>query len=270
VIVVRRAMRESRERREALTAAGKVRQLNAELERHVQERTAGLEAAIKELEAFSYSVSHDLRAPLRGIDGFARALQEECGATLDVEGRRLVATIRGETRRMGQLIDDLLAFSRVGRRQLDSAPVDMTELARSAFQNITESIPEPHPTLQLHPLPEAFGDRALLRQVFANLLGNAVKFSSRQAAPVIEVTGWSGTGGKTYCIKDNGVGFDPRFGHKLFGVFQRLHSQDEFEGTGVGLALVRRIVERHGGKTWGESKLHEGAQFYFTLPEPIR
>lgn len=260
VPVVRRALRESAERRE-------LKQLNAQLEERVRERTSRLEAAMKELEAFSYSVSHDLRSPLRAIAGFARALREDCGDKLDAEGHRLLGTIRDETRRMGQLIDDLLAFSRAGRQQLDAAPVDMTGLAHSAFQNLIEAAPlKKMPAFDLQTLPEASGDRSMLRQVFTNLLANAVKFSSPHPEPAITVSGGSQDGFSTYCIKDNGVGFDPRFAHKLFGVFQRLHSQEEFEGTGVGLALVQRIVHRHGGKVWAESTPQAGASFYFSLP----
>jgi signal transduction histidine kinase len=262
VPVVRRAVLESNERRE-------LQELNAKLEERVTERTARLESAMKELEAFSYSVSHDLRSPLRAIDGFARALKEECGDQLGAEGERLLGTIRNETKRMGQLIDDLLAFSRAGRQQLDASLIDMTELARSAFQNLTEATADRSPpTFDLQALPSSQGDRSMLRQVFANLLGNAIKFSSRNPAPVITVKGWATEKGNTYCVQDNGVGFDPRFAHKLFGVFQRLHSHEEFEGTGVGLALVHRIVERHGGKVWAESTPNAGATFCFTLPSP--
>jgi len=266
VIIVRRAVRESRERQQLVESLEKIQQLNADLERRVQERTSRLEAAVKELEAFSYSVSHDLRSPLRGIDGFARALGEDYKSALDEEGHRLIATIRDETRRMGELIDDLLAFSRAGRQQLDTGTVDMTELARSAFQQIVERSTDRIPGFQLDPLPEACADRALLRQVFTNLLDNAVKFTSRTPTPLIEVSGRTEKGMSIYRIKDNGVGFDPRYAHKLFGVFQRLHRQDEFEGTGVGLALVQRIVQRHGGKTWAESAPPDGASFYFSLP----
>lgn len=260
VPVVRRAVLESDERRQ-------LQQLNAQLEQRVRERTARLEAAMKELEAFSYSVSHDLRSPLRAIDGFARALAEDYGEKLSSEGLRLISTIRTETKRMGQLIDDLLAFSRVGRQQLDASFVDMADLAQSAFQNLVEAAPaRAAPTLEIQPLPPANGDRSMLRQVFANLLDNAFKFSAREPAPAIVVRGRSDAGMNIYSVQDNGVGFDPRFAHKLFGVFQRLHSQEEFDGTGVGLALVQRIVERHGGKVWAESKLGAGATFHFSLP----
>jgi PAS domain S-box-containing protein len=248
-------------------AAEKNRRLNAELEQRVSERTARLESAMKELEAFSYSVSHDLRSPLRGIDGFARALMEDYASSLGTEGQRLIATIRGETRRMGQLIDDLLAFSRAGRQQLDTAPVNMTELARSAFDALLERSPRPNLVFDLQVLPEAMADRALMRQVFSNLFDNALKFTARMPAPRIEVSGSNSNGENIYCIKDNGVGFDPRYAYKLFGVFQRLHRQDEFEGTGVGLALVQRILERHGGKAWATAKPNEGATFCFSLPE---
>ena len=240
--------------------------LNANLDRRVQERTAELKAANGELEAFAYSVSRDLRSPLRGMNGYVRMLQEDCAGLLDAEGIRLLGVVDSEARRMGRLIDDLLAFSRLGRQQMVSAPIDMTALARSVFESLTSPAPELAPRLNLKPLPPAQGDLSMLRQVFANLIGNAVKFSRKQTAPGIEVGGASENGVSTYYVKDNGVGFDPRFVHKLFGVFQRLHSDEEFEGTGVGLALVQRIILRHGGKIWAEGKLGEGATFYFTLP----
>ena len=222
-------------------AEEKIRQLNAELEDRVVERTAQLEAANKELEAFSYSVSHDLRAPLRGV-------------------------VSSEAKRMGRLIDDLLAFSRIGREQMGTRPVDMADLARTVFESVTAALPGPVPRFELKPLPQAHGDLAMLRQVFANLIGNAVKFSRRQPAPVIEVGGEDGVGETSYYVKDNGAGFDEQYRDKLFGVFQRLHSEEEFEGTGVGLALVQRVVHRHGGKVWAEGKPGQGATFHFTLP----
>jgi light-regulated signal transduction histidine kinase (bacteriophytochrome) len=244
----------------------KVQRLNAELEDRVTERTAQLEAANKELEAFSYSVSHDLRAPLRGVDGYIRMLKEDCAGQLDAEGIRLLNVVSSEAKRMGHLIDDLLKFSRLGREQMESTPVDMTALARDAFESLTRAAPESAPRFELKPLPLAQGDLGMLRQVFANLLGNAVKFTRNQPAPVIEVGGSSAGGEMTYHVKDNGVGFDEKYGHKLFGVFQRLHSEEEFEGTGVGLALVQRVIHRHGGKIWAQGKPNQGAIFYFTLP----
>lgn len=261
-------LRASEER--CLAAENQIRQLNASWENVLAERTSASAAAMKELEAFSYSVSHDLRAPLRGILGFTRALKEDCGPQLGAEGLRLLDTIGNEARRMSHLIDDLLAFSRAGRQQIDRSDIDMTDLARSAFQTIVEAMREPWPELELAPLPAAEGDRSMLRQVFANLLGNAVKFSGSRAAPKIEISGSRQGAEIVYRIRDNGVGFDPRYAHRLFGVFQRLHREEEFEGTGVGLALVQRIVQRHGGRVWGESTLNEGASFYFALPAPLK
>lgn len=243
-----------------------LRQRNAELEELLAERTAQLETTRKELETFSFSVSHDLRAPLRSIDGFARMLLERHSLTLDPEGIRLLHVVRSEARRMSQLMEDILAFSRVSRQDIDASLVDMTELARCTFQQLREAATDSKATLQLTALPDGCGDRSMLRQVLVNLIGNALKFSGRHPAPVIEVTGRQDDTQVVYCVKDNGVGFDPRYAHRLFGVFQRLHSQNEFEGTGIGLALVQRIIHRHGGSVWAEGAPNAGASFYFSLP----
>ncbi|MGC8722644.1 MAG: GAF domain-containing protein [Acidobacteriota bacterium] len=242
-------------------------QLYEELERRVQERTAELKASNEELEAFSYSVSHDLRAPLRAIDGFSRALDEDYGERLDDEGRRLLGVIRSSTRQMGQLIDDLLNLSRAGRHELRRAPVDMTALARLAFEELAGVQPRPGLTLHLAPLERATGDPSLLRQVWVNLMSNALKFSAGRRPAVIEVGGRRDGAQVVYWVRDNGVGFDERYAHKLFGIFQRLHGKAEFPGTGVGLSIVKRIVTRHGGRVWAESRLGEGATFFFSLPE---
>lgn len=247
-------------------AEDEVRRLNLELEQRVLDRTAALEAANAELEAFSYSVSHDLRAPLRGIDGFSRMLEEDYGPRLDDEGRRLLAVVRDSTRQMGQLIDDLLLFSRAGRHEIRRARVDMTALARAVA---LELVPDPETQgvdLRLGPLPDARADGALMRQVFRNLLSNALKFSAPKGRRTIEVSGTT-TGEETvYTVRDDGVGFDPRYARKLFGVFQRLHGPREFEGTGVGLAIVQRIVHRHGGRVFAEGEPGRGAEFGFAFP----
>ena len=219
-----------------------------------------------ELESFSYSVSHDLRAPLRAIHGFARILLEDHGPQLEAEAQRLLGVIDENTRRMGQLIDDLLAFSRLGRKELETAPVNMTDLVEGIADGLRRGEGDRAIDVAIAALPPAHGDRDLLRQALTNLLQNALKFTRRRPAARIDI-GTRADGGETvYFVKDNGAGFDERYAGKLFGVFQRLHRVDEFEGTGVGLAIVQRIIHRHGGRVWAEGKVDEGATFYFTLP----
>jgi signal transduction histidine kinase len=243
-----------------------VRQLNTELERRVIDRTAQLAEANQQLEGFTYSVSHDLRAPLRAIEGYSRMLEEDHRDQLDTDARRLLEVIAENTRRMSQLIDDLLTFSRLGRQSIVPTEIDMTALARETFDALAGSAYQVAPQLVLGALPTVQADRALLRQVWVNLLSNAAKYSSTRASPRIEITGRSDAEEHIYCVRDNGVGFDMKYYDKLFGVFQRLHSSSEFPGTGVGLAIVERIVARHGGRVWAEGKPDAGAAFYFSLP----
>ena len=243
-----------------------IHQLNTELERRVEDRTIKLELANRELESFSYSVSHDLRAPLRSIASFGSILVEDYGPGLDDEGNRLLQVVCDEAARMGRLIDDLLEFSRTKNLAFKVEKCDMTQLAQCVFDSLDESLRGHVQQFNLRPLPPAEGDTAMLRQVLFNLLANAAKFSGRVKNAVIEVGATTGEEMNTYYVKDNGAGFDQRYAHKLFGVFQRLHGEDEFEGTGVGLALAQRIIMRHGGKVWAEGRLDAGATFYFTLP----
>jgi PAS domain S-box-containing protein len=245
---------------ERKAAEGRIRALNAELET----RAAQLELANKELESFSYSVSHDLRAPLRAVDGYALMLTEDYGERLDDEGRRLLSVVRASAEQMGRLIDDLLKFSQVGRRPLAKARLDMRALASEVLGELAQAYPKAR--VELGALPAAWGDRSLLRHVWSNLLGNALKYSAQKDAPRVEIEGRTEDGLAVYTVRDNGAGFDMRYYDKLFNVFQRLHREDEFEGTGVGLAIVQRVVVRHGGRVWGEGAPGEGARFHFSLP----
>jgi PAS domain S-box-containing protein len=240
--------------------------LNAELEQRVQTRTAQLQASNQELEAFAYSVSHDLRGPLRAIDGFSRILQEEYSGVLGDEGNRLLNVVRSGTKQMDNLISDLLALSRVTRTGMSMARIDMGQLVSSVYDDLVSHETGNPSTLTLQELPDATGDFTLLRQVWTNLLANALKFTRPRVERKIEVGGYAGKGEIVYSVKDNGVGFNPAYVHKLFGVFQRLHKAEEFEGTGVGLAIVQRIVQRHGGRVWAEGDVDHGATFYFALP----
>ncbi|MBY0497688.1 MAG: HAMP domain-containing protein [Cyanobacteria bacterium] len=247
------------------TMAQKVELARADLELRVETRTSELRAANRELEAFSYSVSHDLRAPLRAIAGFVQILEEDHGDTLEPQARHHLERVKQNARRMGQLIDDLLAFSRIGRTTMSRQAVDLTALATTAAR---EAIAASGRDIELSvkPLPPCYGEPALLNQVFINLISNAIKFTSGVPNPAITI-GCNIINGETvYLVRDNGAGFDERYAEKLFGVFQRLHRNDEFEGTGVGLAIVHRIITRHGGRVWAEGKIAGGATFYFTLP----
>jgi signal transduction histidine kinase len=246
------------------TMVERVEEGRLQLEALVAERTAELEATNRELEAFSYSVSHDLRAPLRTVDGFAAVLTEDHAAQLTPEAQRSIAMIRAGAQQMGHLIDDLLTLSRLGRYPITLAHVDMHELARSVADEARSSA-NGSAEIIVHPLPPALGERLLLRQILFNLVHNGLKFSRHRDVPRVEIGFTNGEGEVIYHVKDNGAGFDMRYASKLFGVFQRLHGSDEFEGTGVGLAIVHRLVQRHGGRIWAEAEVDRGATFYFAL-----
>jgi signal transduction histidine kinase len=239
---------------------------NKELERQVKERTSRLELLNKELEAFAHSISHDLRTPLRAIDGFSRILVEEYAERLDPEGIRLLNVVRSNTQRMGNLITDILALSRLTRTEPRRSRIDMEAMVNSVLQEILPPEDRKNLSVILGPLSPAVGDPALIRQVWINLISNAIKFSRPKADGRIEIGSAENKDENTYYVKDNGVGFNPDYTHKLFGAFQRLHKAEDFEGTGVGLAIVLRIVTRHGGRVWAEGKIDGGAVFYFALP----
>lgn len=247
-------------------AEEEVRLLNEKLEARVEERTRQLEEANRELEAFSYSISHDLRAPVRAISGFIQILREDHGECLHGEANRLFEVIAGNARRMGELIDDLLAFSRLSGRDIRRRTVDMNQLVASVIKEFTRERGSNRTLYRVRDLPPANGDESLLRQVLVNLIGNAAKFSRTTVQPAIEIQARVEATGVVYSVQDNGVGFDMRHASRLFGVFQRLHKAEQFEGTGVGLAIVQRIIHRHGGQVWAESSPGAGAVFYFRLP----
>jgi PAS domain S-box-containing protein len=252
---------------ERMRADAEIKCLNAGLEQRVKERTAELVDSNRELEAFSYSVSHDLRAPLRAIDGYSRILVEDYNDRLDDDGRRVLGVVCSEAQRMGRLIDELLNFSRVGRRTMELRETDMLALAETAYEEAIALEPGRKISAEMDALPAAHGEPIMLRQVWANLLMNAVKFTRHCNAALIQIGATHENGETIYFVRDNGAGFDMAHVGKLFGVFQRLHGEAEFEGTGVGLAFVKRIVQRHGGRVWAESAIDQGATFFFSLPD---
>ncbi|HYG18652.1 MAG TPA: PAS domain S-box protein [Ohtaekwangia sp.] len=251
---------------ERIKAEAEIVRMNEELETRVARRTAELEIANKELESFSYSVSHDLRAPLRAIDGYSQMLLDDHQSQLDAEANRLLHNVKKNALRMGQLVDDLLEFSRMGRRPLKIAVTSMDSIVSQVLEQIDPD-DLTNVVINVHPLGFAHGDPALLKNVFFNLITNSIKYSSTKDHPVVEIGTMNTADEQVWYVHDNGVGFDMAYYDKLFGVFHRLHLQDEFEGTGVGLAIVQRIVKRHGGRVWAEGKVDAGATFFFTLNE---
>ena len=232
----------------------------------LKQHSARLTAVNKELESFSYSISHDLRVPLRAIDGFSSILLDEYQDKLDAEGKRLLNVVRNNTKRMAQLIDDILAFSRTGSVEMMPAEISMEDLAHDVMAELKPVIAGREVRIEIKPLPPVHADHAMMHQVFVNLLSNAIKFTRQKTVAQIEVGAGSGEKEVIYYVRDNGVGFDMQYVDKLFGMFMRLHGVDEFEGTGIGLAIVKRIINRHGGRVWAEGKINGGATVYFALP----
>src|SRR6202044_3853081 len=243
----------------------RLRRENAELHLREKQRSAELAAAYHDLESFSYSISHDLRAPLRSMDGFAAILESEFAEQLGDEGRRILSIIRAGSQKMDELIVSLLEFSRAGRSALQFDRVDMTLLADAAASEVRALYLGPEPQIDIADLPPVQADPVVIRQGWCNLIGNALKYSAKRATPKISISGRIDNDEVIYQVQDNGAGFDMRYAEKLFGVFQRLHRSADFDGTGVGLAIVQRIVIRHGGRIWAEAQLNQGATFSFTL-----
>ncbi len=219
----------------------------------------------KEIESLSYAVSHDLRAPLRAINGYVEMLEEDHGASLSDEGKRLLSVITHNTSQMGKLLDNLLTFSRAGQKELHKSSIDMKEVTEGAIIDLNKVMAN-HAEIRIHRLPAISSDYALMNLVMVHLIGNAIKFSSKQEKPVIDIDAVTRGGEVIFSVKDNGVGFNMLYADKLFGVFQRMHTPEEFEGSGIGLAIVRRIINKHGGRVWPKSAPNEGATFYFTVP----
>ena len=268
LVVARDVTEQLRARGELEKREAELRELTAELEDRVARRTEQLAATNAELEAFTYSVSHDLRAPLRQIDGFSKILAEELADRVGEEGRHYLRRIREGAAKMAQLVDDLLDFSRIGRQGIRWLPVDLTGLLEEVLDELGPDQDGRRIELKRGPLPAAECDPAMMRVVFTNLLSNALKFTRPRDPAVIEVGQEDVDGTPAVFVRDNGVGFDPRYADKIFGVFQRLHRQEDFEGTGVGLATVQRIIHKHGGRVWVEARPDAGATFYFTLGGP--
>lgn len=240
--------------------------IKGELEQRVRERTRELETVSREMEMFSYSVSHDLRAPLRGINGFLNVLLEEFGDRMDEEAKRIVDKVMSNAGHMTNLIDDLMILFKMGKKEMETSKLPMKLLAVEISNDLRALEKRRYISFDIKELPDAIGDNILIKQVWLNLIGNAIKYTSKKSKSLIEIGYEKGGDEVMYYVRDNGAGFDMNYADKLFGVFQRLHSQREFEGTGIGLAIVERILSRHGGRVWAEGKVGEGATFYFTLP----
>lgn len=247
------------------TQNSNLNKFNQTLEQNVKERTLQLESVNKELEAFSYSVSHDLRAPLRGVIGFTTLLDEKYGTLLDDEAKRIIGVIKSNTLKMGNLIDDLLTFSRMGRQDIIKTDIPVNSLVKEIVNDLAGK--EQNISWNIQSLPDCYGDINAIRQVWVNLVSNAIKYSRKSEKPSITIGALHEREQITFFVKDNGVGFDIKYKNKLFKVFQRLHSSDEFEGTGIGLAIVEKVITKHGGMVWVEAEKNKGATFYFSLPE---